>query len=315
MSQRSAEATSRAVIASTPFAPIVENRPPRRERWPLRVVAFNAQSGYRFAGIAACFRNLALRDASIVLLCEADWETHRSGRRKVAAELAALLGLSYAYLPQYALMTHAGAIRGYLGIAILSAAPFDDVTPVPIPDPYGHRLLLGRRMGAPSGLRASARFDGVQLALGVAHLHSRCAPSGRALQIDAYLEAFPRAGAAIFGGDLNTTTMELGDLAALPRLLRHLILNPRRFREPDAHEPLFERLRGSGFALDGVNAPGRSTFTFARIIPPFMRPKLDWIALRELMPVEGSARVIPARPSFFSPRVSDHDFIAVDLMR
>jgi hypothetical protein len=44
-----------------------------------------------------------------------------------------------------------------------------------------------------------------------------------------------------------------------------------------------------------------------------MRPRLDWIALRELQPIPGSAAVIPARPGFFSERVSDHDFIAVDV--
>jgi hypothetical protein len=101
----------------------------------------------------------------------------------------------------------------------------------------------------------------------------------------------------------------------MAHLVRHLVLNPLRFRRPELHEPLFERLRESGLVIDGANEAGRSTFTFARAIPPFMRPKLDWIAVRDLKPVAGSARVIPARRSFFSPRISDHDFIAVDLTR
>ena len=50
-----------------------------------------------------------------------------------------------------------------------------------------------------------------------------------------------------------------------------------------------------------------------RAIPPALRPKLDWIALRELQAVPHSARVIPARSSFFAPRVSDHDFVMCDV--
>jgi endonuclease/exonuclease/phosphatase family metal-dependent hydrolase len=300
----------------SPFSPIVENRPPREVRWPLRVVSFNAQGGIRFDGIAACFQSAGLRDAALVLLCEVDWQTRRSGGRKVAAELAGLLGMSYAYMPQFALLGGNGDTHGYLGIAILSAAPIDDAAVVAIPDPYGHRSLRrGRRFGAPCGLRASAGFSGTRLELGLAHLHSRCDPAGRALQIEAYLASFPRTGPAIFGGDLNTTTLELGSPRGMAHLVRHLVLNPRRFRQPELHEPLFERLRESGLVIDGANEAGRSTFTFARAIPPFMRPKLDWIAVRDLKPVAGSARVIPARRSFFSTRISDHDFIAVDLTR
>ncbi|MGH7949741.1 MAG: hypothetical protein ACREQF_10985, partial [Candidatus Binataceae bacterium] len=133
---------------ASPFKPIIENRPTRDVRWPLRVVAFNAQGGRRFGGIAACLGKRALGDASVVLLCEVDWETQRSGGRQVAAELARLLGLSYAYLPQFSLIGNAGDMRGYLGIAILSAAPFEEVAIVPIPDPYGRRRMRrGRRYG------------------------------------------------------------------------------------------------------------------------------------------------------------------------
>jgi len=43
------------------------------------------------------------------------------------------------------------------------------------------------------------------------------------------------------------------------------------------------------------------------------RPKLDWIATRGLKFVPRSAVVIPARRSFFSGRLSDHDFVTVEL--
>jgi len=133
------------------------------------------------------------------------------------------------------------------------------------------------------------------------------------LAIAAILIMLDSEGPAIFGGDLNTTTVELINPVSVQVVLREMLLNSKRFRHPHAHEPLLARLGESGFEVRGANADGRSTFTFARVVPPWMRPKLDWIALRGLEPVAGSAIVIPARAGFFASRVSDHDFIAVDV--
>jgi len=55
--------------------------------------------------------------------------------------------------------------------------------------------------------------------------------------------------------------------------------------------------------------PTTATFTPTRLIPPIVRPKLDWLALRGLKPVAGSAAVLPARMSSFASRFSDHDFV------
>ena len=64
-----------------------------------------------------------------------------------------------------------------------------------------------------------------------------------------------------------------------------MLFNSKRFRHPHAHEPLLARLGEAGFEMRGANVEGRPTFTFARTVPPWMRPKLDWIALRGLKPV------------------------------
>jgi len=44
-----------------------------------------------------------------------------------------------------------------------------------------------------------------------------------------------------------------------------------------------------------------------------MRPKLDWIALRGIAALPGSAAVVPARNSIWSARFSDHDFITCEI--
>ncbi len=123
------------------------------------------------------------------------------------------------------------------------------------------------------------------------------------------LEQADPSGPIILGGDFNTTTTELGTPSAFAMVAAQIALRPLRFRYPERYEPLFEDLARAGFKTKAANVLGKPTFTFSRAIPPALRPKLDWIALRGLEPEPGSARVIPARASFFGRRVSDHDFV------
>jgi endonuclease/exonuclease/phosphatase family metal-dependent hydrolase len=301
------------------FDPLVENRPSTLAPGPLRVVAFNAQGGVRFDGILRCFATEPLRSASVVLLSEMDFLTGRSGRRKVAPDLAHALGMSYAYVPEFGLMAADGSTGSYLGNAILARAPLEDVFAISLPKVSNRAPQLPRslgrlqREGSQVAIVATIKVRGKKVLVSVAHLDSRAHPTGRDLQITTMLEGFPPECPAIFGGDLNTTTVELMNPTSYSIVLREMLLNPTRFRDPQAHEPLLARLGEAGFEVRGANAEGRATFMFSRLVPPWMRPKLDWLALRNLEPVPGTARVIPARPGFFARRVSDHDFIAVDV--
>lgn len=304
---------------SHPFEPVVENRPPARSKGPFRVVAFNAQSGMRFEGILACLKSQVLSAASILLLCEVDIGTRRVRGRRVAAELASELGMSCAYIGERGLCAANGEIHSFLGNAILSREPIQDLSLIPLPNPHQHlrKLPLGLRrfrpVGRPVAMVGTVSLGGKPVRVCVAHLDSRCDPAGRELQMGALLEGFPSGGPAIIGGDLNSTTVELTRPTAALYVAREMILNPRRFRWPLPYEPLFRRLSDAGFDISGANAHGKSSFTFTRLIPPLFRPRLDWIALRGLEPLPGSAAVIPARPGFLSPRVSDHDFVLVDV--
>ncbi|MGA7871640.1 MAG: hypothetical protein WCA22_12155, partial [Candidatus Binatus sp.] len=259
--------------------------------------------------------------ADLVLLCEINSSAgkKRSQGRDVAAQLGEMLELSCAYVPEYGLAPrHGGEIVSYMGNAILSAAPFEDVaavamhkpaTPMAWPRSRGHWT----RMGTPTGIVTRVKFGGEELTVGVAHLHSRCTPAERARQIATYLESFPAAGRAIFGGDLNTTTTELSSRRLLLAAARQMIWNPKRFHAPQAYEPLFDHLRESGLEIEGANAANRPTFTFSGLIPRSMRPKLDWLAVRELRPIAGTAAVVAPRSPILMRRVSDHDFVTVDL--
>ena len=311
-----AEAVARVSEDNTEHTPAfgttIVNRASRVTRGTIKTVVFNARSGARFDGILACLRRPPLADADVIMLCEADWKLRRSLGREIAADLAAELGMSFAYGPEFAARRPAGALPAFLGNAILSSVPLSDARMIALP-----RGLITRRyarlLGQPRALVATAVFGSRPITIVVAHLHSRWDPAGRANQMATIIESIPPDGPTILGGDFNTTTTRLDSTLAFAMVAVRMALRPLRFRHPERFEPLFEHLRQSGFEIEGANVVGKPTFTFHRAIPPALRPKLDWIALRELQAVPHSARVIPARSSFFAPRVSDHDFVMCDV--
>jgi hypothetical protein len=301
------------------FDPIVENRRSSVLAGPLRVVAFNAMGGTNLEGILKCLAREPLRSTSVLLVSETDAETKRTRCRMVASVLARELGMSCAFVPEFELTSSDGVTRSFLGNAILAREPMQQVFAVALPKlttAYRgfHRSLAGlQRKGNPAAIIATIAVHGKPIHICVAHLDSRADPAGRALQIATLLDGFPPEGPAILGGDLNTTTLELINPGSAGTVFRKMIVDSRRFQHPRPYEPLFNRLADAGFEVRGANLEGRPTFTFTRLIPPWFRPRLDWFALRGLQPIPGSASVIPARPGFFSRRVSDHDFISVDI--
>ncbi len=303
------------------FPPIVVNRAARRRpQTRLRVVLLNAAGGRKFREILACLKRPPLQGADVILLCEVSTRVKRMPGRELATELAEALEMSCAYVREFGLRPPGieSEIVLYMGNAILSAAPFEEVAAVamhkpPTPMAWPRRMRDWSRVGMPTGLVTRVKFGGEEVTVGVAHLHSRCTPAERARQMATYLESFPAAGRAIFGGDLNTTTTELSSRAMMLATVRQMIANPDRFRAPEAYEPLFEHLRERGLEIEGANVANRGTFTFSGLIPRSMRPKLDWLAVRELRPIAGTAAVVTPRSPILLRRASDHDFVTVDL--
>ena len=318
MDRDALELTSAGAKLTPHYPPIVVNRAARQPGSRLRIVLLNAAGGKRFPEIVACLKRPPLQGADVILLCETNAAGPKpSARRDVAVEMAAMLGMSCAYVREFGVINESGEIRGYLGNAILSAVPFDDVVAVAMHCPRTPRMLRRNpnwtRVGTPTGIVTRINFGGRELTVGIAHLHSRTAPAERARQMATYLESFPATGRAVFGGDLNTTTTELSTWSHLRATAREMIVNPGRFRAPQAYEPLFEHLRAHCLEIDGVNVANRPTFTFSGLIPRSMRPKLDWLAVRDLHPIAGTAAVVTPRSPRLMRRVSDHDFVTVDL--
>ncbi len=298
-------------LTEHPFEPITANRKGRAVGRSLKVVSFNAQGGGNLEGIVRCLRQQPLADADIVLLCEADWCSKRSAYREFASEVAKALEVSFVFLPQFGERTSEGKLRPLTGNAILCSQPLEEAAAIQLPNRHLHRRLR-RKTGAPAGITVRARFGTRTINIGTVHLNSRWDPDGRALQMSEYLAKLPD-GPTIIGGDLNTTTLELQNRRTLIQGMLKLAMQPSRLSNPQRWEGLFEHMERAGFAIEGANDPRQRTFTFSRFWPSFLRPKLDWIAVRGLMPIPGSARVITARPSFLSPRVSDHDFVMCEI--
>jgi endonuclease/exonuclease/phosphatase family metal-dependent hydrolase len=299
--------------SGAPFAPMVVNRPSSRRRFPLRVAVFNAKGGARLDEIVARLRKPPLAGADLILLCEAGWRVRRSARREFARELAEALGMSFAFGAVWGVPPHEGEpFSRFIGNAILSSEPLEEVRVVPMPR-YPRRDFA-HFPGAPNGVIATVVIEGQPLTVTTAHLESRAGPEFRARQIKLVVEAMPPGRPAIIGGDFNTTTIEIGGHRVPFGIAWALGLNRLRRHAPRSHEPLFDLLEACGFDFADANVPGIPTFTFSRLVPHFLRPKLDWIALRDLAAVPRSAAVVPAHNGRWSARFSDHDFVTCEVL-
>ncbi|MGH8011605.1 MAG: endonuclease/exonuclease/phosphatase family protein [Candidatus Binataceae bacterium] len=301
-----------AGVESPRFAPEVLNRPALPLNATLKVVLLNARGGGHLEDILACLRRPPLENADVIMLCEVDVMTRRARRRQVVHELSAALDMSMAYQREFGFTrADGGPPLAFMGNAILCTQPLDRVRGVLLPNLY-MRKRFKWLVGGPCGIVAHATFNRRRLVFGVAHLNSRWEPIGRAKQMEDFLAAIVPGAPALIAGDLNTTTVDLRTPDAFAATAWRMLTNPWRFRRPQRYEPLFERLRAAGFGVEGANAPYKPTFTFSRLVPPFFRPKLDWIAARGLRPLPHAAWVVPARRSFIHGRFSDHDFVTCE---
>jgi endonuclease/exonuclease/phosphatase family metal-dependent hydrolase len=294
--------------AAAEFPPVILNRPAWPETDTLRVVAFNAQWGLKLDEIIARLQRPPLKSAGLILLAEIDCNVRRSHNRDVAAEIAEALEMSFAYVPEFAPRSQMPRPITFLGNAILSGYPLTEVRTVALPN-YRMPRRLRRMAGLPHGGVATIKPNRKEITVSMAHLNSRTGPAGRDTQIIQYLKGLPEAGPTIIGGDFNTTTIALMEPREVVKAMMLQALRPGRFRKPIRYEPLFERLAAAGFRIEGANVMGKGTFALSGAVPRWMRPKLDWLALRGLEAVPGSAEVVAAKTGTFGRRISDHDFV------
>ncbi|HLH75297.1 MAG TPA: endonuclease/exonuclease/phosphatase family protein [Candidatus Binataceae bacterium] len=299
--------------------PIVVNRPALNLGPLLKVVAFNARGGRSTELLAQWLRKPPLAGAGLILLCELDWRLPRSAQVESAARLADSLELSMAFGPEFGFARHGEPMGSFFGNAILSAWPLHEVKAIRLPIFYDwtRRHLprnprwWGERVGQRGALRASLSIADKRITVAVAHLENRATPVERAEQMRCILARIPATGPAVLGGDLNTVTVDLRNARQCAAFSLSLLCAPRRLREPRPWEPLFADLERAGFQAQEANQPMAPTFTPTALWPRWLRPKLDWLAARELAVISGRSQVVSA--SYRGRRFSDHDAVMCEI--
>jgi endonuclease/exonuclease/phosphatase family metal-dependent hydrolase len=318
----------------------------------VRVVAWNIQRGAHLDRLITALRDHPeLARADILLLSEVDHGMGRSGNRHVARELAAALGMGYAFAVSYVALEddvgeNAAGVASTLalaGNAILSRAPFVRAVNADVPavrDKFGSsEKRLGRKRAAVAAIASEVG----PITFAQAHLDSNADARQRCAQLAAILDEAERiaGGPIVLGGDLNTTTYQYSSTLRLARDLVHKLvvtgfagtidnyLTPERRYET----PLFELLARRGFALDGFNERGGGTIRYD-FNEPYAIQKVQkavggaltrWL-VRRLRRWNGvvaahldwfAGRGVTARGSRVirlpAPAPSDHDPIVVDL--
>lgn len=317
----------------------------------VRVAAWNIQRGRRFDALVRALREEpALAAADVLLLAEVDCGMARSANRHVARELAAALGMSYAFAVSYLVLEDdwGESVDGVAnelalaGTALLSRAPIEAAQSVDVPELRDKFSSSEKRLGKKRAL--VCRLAGARpLTIAACHLDSNASPGGRARQLESIVAAGERlagAGALVVGGDLNTTTYDLSGALPLARNLVHKLLvtgfaetiadymTPERRYE----RPLFEVLRAHGLAIDGFNDRQSGTLHFdvndeyaLQKTRRLVGGALTRLLVRKLRPWNGR---VPARLDWFAgrgvtplsaatidprPVASDHAAIVVDL--
>ncbi|HBM57627.1 MAG TPA: endonuclease [Citreicella sp.] len=267
---------------------------------PVRVAAWNLERCL-FPEPAA--RHVA--DCDVVLVSEMDHGMARSSQRNTTCEMAASLGMGYAYAVEFLELGLGSPVelefctddhntRGYHGNGLMAKTALEA--------PFALRLWGRRqwfedaeqpRLGERIAVGAQVQTEAGPVLMVSTHLESACGPDHRATQvagllaqIDAEFPGLP----CLIGGDLNTGNHNNGDWRA---------------------EGLFDLARRAGFTAHG--GPEEQTTTRPSLITrwPDRAMKLDWFLSRGLR--MGETVIRPSLDADGRP-LSDHDALVTEIL-
>ncbi len=326
---------------------------PARDRY--RFLAWNLERGIQLDGQLEAFRSHPYLSAcDVLLLSETDLGMARSGNRDVARTLAKELGFDYAFVPCYLNLAkgsgeeHATEGENELGLhgnALLSRYPIRNVRAIPLANGIDKMSGREKRIGRQAAVAAEVVFPNATVTAVSVHLDANSTQRHRREQLEAVIDAIGERGAAVVGGDWNTTTFNsstarnailgywLRVLMGPSNVIRNHYLHPYRRFERE----LFDMLESRGFDYRESNRLGEHTMYYefenertykglSEWVPqwcfPFIRwalrehdgrcpLKLDWFATRGLK-VADPAVIHDVREGRETP-LSDHDAIGLDI--
>lgn len=243
----------------------------------------------------------------IVLLSEVDHGMARTGQRHTTKEMAAQLGMTYAFGVEFHELDLGGATEraycqddfnalGWHGNAILSRVPFECTALIRLDD-HGHWFADASaaadpkqpRLGGRMAIAAVVTTECGPLCVVSTHLESNADAAHRHIQMQRLLDAvevFAPDMPVLLGGDLNTGN--------------HL---PPHFDW--RNETLFSLAQDHGFTWE-FTAPGNTTRPSLITPHPDRVMKLDWLVGRGLKNLDNG--IAPSTMANGKP-LSDHDFV------
>lgn len=270
----------------------------------------------------------SLREAApdVMLLCEIDRGMARSGNSDRVVEIAAELGVGYAYAVEFVELdlgdvqeqaTHTGAVNldGLHGASILSDVALRQPFLIRI-DRRGNWFGLDRhepRVGGRIAIGVTVNVGGVQVAMVSVHLESHDDPIARAgdmARLLAQVDLVAGDGAVILGGDFNTSTKSHAEgQESLDLWQAKIAADPMRLLRPMTHEPLFAVAATYGYNWLDCNVADVAT-TRHPAGSTRLPAKIDWFFTRGLVASEPA--IIPALRPDGSPS-SDHEGLLVTI--
>jgi endonuclease/exonuclease/phosphatase family metal-dependent hydrolase len=288
---------------------VFNGAPAAAPRKTLRLIAWNTERGRHWrAGARLIQETEALRDPDIVLLGEMDLGMARSANEHTTREMAAALGMNYAYGVEFVELTggeleerrlYPGANDwGYHGNAILSRYPLRNVRMLRFP---GIEKWYAGAYGADEGEKLQKRLGGRMA------LFATVALPRDVTIVSAHLESSRKDGAA----RQRQTEMILAELRAHAGGTP-VILGGDFNAVPG--EAMFADLRAAGFVVEDTNATaGGSTQKVVDGKVVIGEHYIDYLLARGLRAVrdETSPRVIPAAypPGASGTLLADHAIV------
>ena len=245
-----------------------------------RFIAWNLERGIEFEGQLQAFRTHPyLKTGDVFLLTETDVGMARSRNRAVAQELAAELGMHFAFVPCYLNLVKGSGVEydtegvndlGLHGNAVLSRYPIRRVCPIHLKN--GTDKMAGRekRLGQQTALAAEIALPDWRTVAVCVHLDANSTQSHRAEQMRQVLDGIGAGGPVIIGGDWNTTTYNssrafhsiagfwLRVFMGVDHVIRNHYLHPYNHFE----RGLFALLEERGFDYRACNLLGEHTASY-----------------------------------------------------
>ena len=249
----------------------------------IRVVAWNIERGLHVDAITSILReHPSLGGADILLLSELDWGMARTGNRFIARDIAAALGMNYAFAPCYLPLSKGAGVEKDVegenseslhGIAILSRYPLRNLQSVSLPNGKDKMKGAEKRLGSLRALLADVEHPQGHFCAVSLHLDSHSSQPHRHLQMCRVLDHLDTLSPnlpVIIGGDWNTSTHDasraeyaiLGYCRRVLMGIRHVIANHYPYPERWFERKLFGELERRGYNYRELNNPGECTLHY-----------------------------------------------------